>query len=478
MGTTEPGVLIADRYERGELLGRGGMSDVHAGFDRRLERPVAIKTLHAHMAARPDIRTRFELEARAAARLSHPNAVAVFDVGEDDGMPYIVMERLPGETLADRIAAGPVDPGWLRRAAGDVLGALAAAHASGIVHRDVKPGNILIGTDGCAKIADFGIAKSMQDATGGLDVTATGQLIGTPAYLAPERLEGAPATPESDIYSLGVVLYEALAGAKPFAGETPIATARAIAAGDHAPLSRRCPALDPRLTGAVERAMAREPARRFASAAAMADALGVDLAGARPPRPTDPTVAGPAVAAVASNRVDEVATPTRVNPMGPMPVVGPGTGWRRWVATGRRTALLVVLAAFVLLFVVLAVAIGGGGSGADPAAKLASQLRQDAGRLTTSDGTAAPQLAARLRSVADEVAAGQGGPDATALFRDVARWSDAGQLSGPAAATTMTLLRGVPGFDGAAATPTTAPPPPPTTVPPKAREDKKGEHHH
>jgi len=170
------------------------MAEVRAGTDLRLQRPVAVKFLPAGMAARGDIRRRFDAEARAAASLSHPNAVGVFDTGEADGRPYIVMERLPGETLADRIAAGPVDPEWLRTVMGEVLGALAAAHAGGLVHRDVKPGNILLTADGHAKIADFGIAKSLEGTTRPPDLTGTGLLLGTPAYLAPERIDGAPAT--------------------------------------------------------------------------------------------------------------------------------------------------------------------------------------------------------------------------------------------------------------------------------------------
>src|SRR5262249_42766888 len=131
--------LIAGRYQLGELLGAGGMAYVHAATDLRLARPVALKRLRTELAARPDLRVRSETEARAAALLSHPHAVAVFDIGEADGVPFIVMERLPGESLADRIAAGPVDPRWLEQVAADVLGALGAAHAAGLVHRDVKP---------------------------------------------------------------------------------------------------------------------------------------------------------------------------------------------------------------------------------------------------------------------------------------------------------------------------------------------------
>src|SRR5947209_7717486 len=277
MEATHQGVLIGERYELGPLLRRGGMADVHSGLDRRLRRDVAIKLLRPDMAARDDVRLRFEAEARAAARLSHPNAVAVFDTGEHNGTPYIVMERLPGRTLADVIAEGPVETAWLLRIAGGVLSALGAAHAAGIVHRDVKPGNILITADDSAKIADFGIAKSAELVTGAtagtVDLTITGQLVGTPAYLAPERLAGAPATFLSDLYSMGVVLYEALTGEKPFAGASFVAVAQAVQGGHHRPLVVARPDIDPGLAGAVERAIDRDPSRRFQSAEEMAAAL-------------------------------------------------------------------------------------------------------------------------------------------------------------------------------------------------------------
>jgi eukaryotic-like serine/threonine-protein kinase len=249
------------------------MAEVLAGTDLRLQRPVAVKFLLPEMAARNDIRRRFEAEACAAASFSDPHAVAVYDTGEHEGRPYIVMERLPGETLADRIVTGPQDPAWVRQIAREVLGALAAAHAVGLVHRDVKPGNILITADGHAKIADFGIAKSLEATDGSLDLTGTGQLLGTPAYVPPERLDGSPATPQSDLYSLGVVLYEALTGQRPFPGDTPMKTAMAIVAGDYRPLHEVRPGLDPPLVAVVERAMATDPAARFDSAAAMAAAL-------------------------------------------------------------------------------------------------------------------------------------------------------------------------------------------------------------
>jgi serine/threonine-protein kinase len=250
------------------------MADVYEGHDERLARDVAIKMLRPDVAAQhPEVIARFEAEARSAARLSHPNVVAIYDTGEHEGRPFIVMERMPGETLAEHLSRGPVDLAWLRRVAGDVLGALGVAHNAGIVHRDIKPGNILIAENGCAKVADFGIAKSLDEATP--DLTGTNLLVGTPAYMAPERVAGEPATVQADTYSLGVVLYEAAAGRKPFTGTTPVALAYAIRQGEAEPLPALRPDIDPAFADVVTQAMAPEPAARFASAWAMATALGV-----------------------------------------------------------------------------------------------------------------------------------------------------------------------------------------------------------
>jgi non-specific serine/threonine protein kinase/serine/threonine-protein kinase len=356
MKATHPGVLIADRYELGPLLRRGGMADVHAGTDRRLERPVAIKLLRPDMADRADVRLRFEAEARAAARLSHPNAVAVFDTGEHEGTPYIVMERLPGRTLADVIAEGRVDQVWLSGAAAGVLSALGAAHAAGIVHRDVKPANILIAADGTAKIADFGIAKSAELASGsGMgspDLTVTGQLVGTPAYLAPERLAGAPATFLSDLYSMAVVLYEALAGDKPFAGDSFVAVAQAVQSGQHRPLAEARPDVDQAMARAVERAMDRDPSRRYPSAEAMAEAL----------TPAPATAAAVAAGLFAGHGEETTAlggdadSLTRVADGPPLPL---GTSRRR------RVPLVVPLGAAAALLLVLILFLGAS-SGSDP----------------------------------------------------------------------------------------------------------------
>jgi eukaryotic-like serine/threonine-protein kinase len=265
--------VLAGRYELGSALGRGGMGEVFAAEDRRLGRPVAVKVLRVDLATRPEIRRRFEIEARAAARLSHPNVVTVFDSGEDGGTPFLVMERLPGRTLSDEIAASTLTPARVVVVARDVLAGLGAAHAAGIVHRDVKPGNILVGPDDHVKLTDFGIAKIVES----LDQTMTSDVLATPRYIAPERLVGEPASPRSDVYSVGVVLYEALAGCHPFDDVHVVARLHAVEQGDFVPLPERCPDLPSGLTLAVDRAMARDPAVRFASAAEMARALSEEI---------------------------------------------------------------------------------------------------------------------------------------------------------------------------------------------------------
>ena len=292
---TGDGQFLAGRYEIGAVLGRGGMAEVRAGWDLRLGRAVAIKTLLPDLAEQPDVRRRFEGEARAAARLAHPNAVAVFDVGEERGVPFMVMEQVVGPTLEEELRSGRLDAGRLRRLGQELLAALGAAHQAGLVHRDVKPANVLIAPDGSAKVADFGIAKAFVDdetATHQMDLTTAGHTPGTVAYMAPERLAGQPATVQSDIYSVGVVLYESLTGTRPFAAPTPIAIIRAIDQASPAPLRECCPGLDPGLAAAVERAMAKKPEDRFASAAEMSAAL---RAGAQPS--TDVTDAPTVVAA-------------------------------------------------------------------------------------------------------------------------------------------------------------------------------------
>lgn len=265
-----PPSLIAGRYETGEVLGRGGMGEVRAARDLRLGRDVAVKVLSPEVASRPTMRERFEAEAKAAARLNHPNVVAVYDSGVDEGVPFLVMERLPGPTLADEMAKGQVGVERAKAVACDVLAALGAAHRAGVVHRDMKPGNVLLCGDGRAKVADFGIAKTIES----MDLTTTGIIVGTPGYLAPELIAGQAATPRSDLYSVGVLLYESLSGRKPFDAESPLALAHAIQNQRPEPLRELRPDVPEGVVAVVERAMEKDPRRRFADASEMARVLG------------------------------------------------------------------------------------------------------------------------------------------------------------------------------------------------------------
>lgn len=270
--------VLANRYQLRGTLGQGGMAEVRDAWDAQLQRPVAVKLLHAPLSTQPDFRRRFEVEARAAAGLNHPHVVAVHDYGEQDGTPYIVMERLPGRTLADAIAAGPLPQHVVRAVLDGVLSALAAAHTAGILHRDIKPGNILLADSGAAKIADFGIAKSAESSH-----TIAGQVMGTMGYLSADRLSGHPATVADDLYAVGVVGYEALTGRRPFPQDNLVALARAVSEGHPVPLNVLRPDVDPALASVVERAMARDPRRRFTSADEMRAALHGVVPATRPP---------------------------------------------------------------------------------------------------------------------------------------------------------------------------------------------------
>src|SRR6202171_5656588 len=272
--------ILGGRYELRGVLGRGGMAEVRDGWDNRLGRAVAVKLLHPVFSVQADNRRRFEVEAHAAAALAHPHIVAVYDSGEHDGTPYIVMEGLSGRALADLVARGPLPQIQVRAILNDVLSALAVAHAAGTLHRDIKPGNILFTDSGDTKVADFGIAK-----TAGADHTVAGQIVGTIAYLSADRLAGRPATVADDLYAVGVVGYEALTGRRPFPQENLATLARAISEDRPPPLPVLRPDVDPMLASVIERAMARDPQWRFASAHAMLAALSGGSGAAPMPAP-------------------------------------------------------------------------------------------------------------------------------------------------------------------------------------------------
>jgi tRNA A-37 threonylcarbamoyl transferase component Bud32 len=256
------GELIAGRYELEELVGKGGMSSVYRARDRLLERTVAIKLLHEHYSLDEDYVERFRREARAAAKLSHPNIVTVIDRGEADGRQFIVFEYVDGQNLKQLVEHEGRLPVRTALELGIVIGrALSFAHASGLVHRDVKPQNVLLG-NGDVKVTDFGIARSLDVKSG---LTETGTVLGTSDYISPEQARGQPVGALSDVYAFGVVLYELLAGAPPYTGDSFVAVAMRHV-NDPVPSVASVRADVPlRLDTALRRAMAKDPADRFAS---------------------------------------------------------------------------------------------------------------------------------------------------------------------------------------------------------------------
>ncbi len=295
----EIGSILGGRYRLVELLGQGGMATIFRATDSQLGRDVAVKVLRPEYGRDPDFITRFRMEAQAVASLNSPNIVAVHDFGMDPAGPFIVMDYVDGEDLATLLRrTGPLPPAQSARIASEVAHALAAAHARGIIHRDIKPGNVLLAQNGRVLVTDFGIARAIAEA----QMTLPGTALGSVQYMSPEQARGETSTERSDIYSLGVVLFEMLAGRRPFEGDSAAAIAVARLTPPVPMPSVYRAGIPPVLEAICRKAMAIDPAERFQSANAMADALDDELAdraaGAAGPPPRA-AVGGATVAGVA-----------------------------------------------------------------------------------------------------------------------------------------------------------------------------------
>jgi serine/threonine protein kinase len=268
------GTVLSGRYRLEAKLGSGGMSTVYLARDTTLDRPVAVKVMHREMSEQEDQLQRFRQEARAVAKLSHPNVVAVIDAGEDGGYPYIVFEYVKGETLKQRIGrVGALDTQDAIAYAIEVARGLSVAHARNMVHRDIKPQNVLIDEEGRAKLTDFGISRQLEQD----GVTATGRVLGTTDYVAPEQAMGHGVDPRSDVYSLGVVLYEMLVGQVPFHADSQVGVAMKHVNEELPDVQRRRPEVSAAVALVVERATAKNPAERYQSIGEMIDDLETAL---------------------------------------------------------------------------------------------------------------------------------------------------------------------------------------------------------
>jgi predicted Ser/Thr protein kinase len=333
------GTVLSGRYKLEAKLGSGGMSTVYLANDGTLDRAVAVKVMHREMSEQPDQLERFRQEARAVAKLSHPNVVAVIDAGEDSGHPYIVFEYVEGETLKQRIArVGALDTQEALAYAIEIARGLTVAHGRNMVHRDIKPQNVLIDAEGRAKLTDFGISRQLEQD----GMTATGRVLGTTDYVAPEQAMGHPVDPRSDIYSLGVVLYEMLIGQVPFHADSQVGVAMKHVNEELPDVQQRRPEISAAAALVVERATAKDPAERYQEVGAMIDDLSTALE-------VEAARAG-STTGEATSVLDAVPPPKRK--------LSSGAGWSR-----AAIALLVLVVAGVLVLI-LFISGGGGGGGA------------------------------------------------------------------------------------------------------------------
>jgi serine/threonine-protein kinase len=343
---TEPATLLGGRYELGEPLGQGGMAEVFRGRDTRLGRDVAVKVLRAELAGDPTFLARFRREAQAAASLNHPNVVSVYDTGDDNGVPFIVMEYVEGRTLREILRTqGRMLPQRAMEIVADVCAALEHAHEQGIVHRDIKPANVMLNNAGTVKVMDFGIARAITASTS--TMTQTAAVIGTAQYLSPEQARGEHVDARSDVYSTGCLLYELLTHQPPFTGDSPVAVAYQHVREDPTLPSVLNPDVEPAAESVVMKAMAKNPGNRYQTAAEMRDDL-LRAAAGRPVRATP-------ILSAADTTLLTPAASTAV--LGAVP---PERRSRRGLAyAGLAVATVVV---FVVSLLVVKSLFGGGGT--------------------------------------------------------------------------------------------------------------------
>ncbi len=365
----------ADRYRLDSRIATGGMGEVWRATDTRLGRTVAVKLLKDEYADDPTFRTRFTSEAQHAAALHHPGVAAVYDYGSgaegDDARPYLVMELVDGEPLSTLLAdRRPMDAEVVRDLMAQAADAIGAAHAAGIVHRDVKPGNLMITPDRRVKITDFGIARAAE----GMALTQTGQVMGTPQYLSPEQAQGGTATPASDVYSLGVVAFECLAARRPFVGDTPVLTALAHLRD---PIPDLPPDVPSDLAAVVRRSLAKDPAERYADASELAAAFR-----------------DPATAVLAATAVAPAAAPATqvMTSSAPLPPAAPPPSPQK---KRRDLPWVWILLALVVIAAIIVLALVAGGTDDQPTDRTPKRDRTPSETSSSpSEATTAPETTA------------------------------------------------------------------------------------